>query len=207
MKLKRMLAIISVLLISLSLNVHGAEKDFQELRTEEHELRKNVTWTVEGIYQLSKARDQKLKITPGQAKKILPVFQGLVDKQIIHTEMPDSKRRERSEFGRNPDPKMQAELKKRIEFGKRELHRIDSLLTKTQVQFIDNMAFQPEKYGFINRTDFPGKLDTQFRNKGAFDGNRPDEKQIRKMREARKRLVQLNQNVLRTLKQLAMKAK
>jgi hypothetical protein len=225
MKLKAMLVLTGVLI--LSLNVLGAGKNIRDVMTENQELRKNLTWTTEGIYLLSKNKDRHLAITSEQAGRLLPVFQGLIDQGWIRMEMPKKGRINpggrqgagNPGFGNQPpegsgppngpgmDPQKQAQLMERIEFGKREMRRIDSMLTKNQVQFIDNMDFHPEKYGFLAMNNSPGassqgggQSSGQFRMAG-----KPNAKIRQQMEESRKRLIQLNQDVVKGLKQLAAK--
>ncbi len=202
-----------ILVLALSANVWGAEKTFQEVIRENQEMRKNITWMTEGLYQLGKSRDKHLAITKEQARRILPLYQELINKKIILTEL-------KSEDPRNNAPKnlhgpsrqysnlSPEEQQKRIkdmvvltEFGKQQSRLIDSILSKEQIQFIDNLDFKPEKYGYFLRPNVSSGNGSQDQFNGGRFGNDPDNDQMRKKRqEAQKLLVKLNLDVLNILK-------
>lgn len=215
--------IISVL--ALGASVWGAEKTFRETIQENQTMRKDITWMTEGLYLLGKSRKKQLALTKEQASRILPLYQELINKKIILTKMkPESSRNNapknlngpsRPQFSK-PSPEEEQERIKEIvvltEFGKQHSRRIDNILSKEQVQFIDNLDFKPEKYGYFTiaglqsdiRPNEPGGGES----KGQIKENRPNDSrkndQLRKKRQAaQKQLVKLNQDLLNILKNKA----
>lgn len=205
------LAIISIL--TLGASVLGAEKTFQEVFRENQEMRKNITWMTEGLYQMSRSRDKHLAITREQARRILPIYQELINKRIIITELkPEAPHSNASKNARGfngqysslsseEQPKRMKEIVALTEFGKQQSRRIDSILSKEQIQFIDNLDFKPKKYGYFLPSNVSSGQGSQDQINGGRFGNDPKNNQMRKKRqEAQKVLVKLNLDVLNFLK-------
>jgi hypothetical protein len=214
------LIIISVLV--LSVNVLGAEKTSQEAIQDNQEMRKNVTWTTEGLYQLGKSKNKRLALTREQARRILPLYQELIDKKIILIETnlvalcsnpsinlnsPNDSRY--FNLSAEEEEKSTREIVLLTEFGKQQLRRINNILSKEQIEFINNLDFKPEKYGYFEmgrpQNDVGQKELQGNQSKGQFrdgwSGNPTQNDQIRqKHYEAQKLLVQLNLDVLNILK-------
>jgi hypothetical protein len=216
--------------------VYAATANIPNPMKAELEMRKNIAWTVEGLYQLGKSKVRDLRLTPAQRKKILPLYQKLIAKKIIQLKLKPVHGKERG--GPQPDdrvapkrgapdarpggdfrqaPSRLAKRKALIAFGNAKMEAINRILTKKQVEFIDNWDFKAEKYGFPGLPNFPG-------GKGHFGGpppggdrphgknpsdrakarrpnpGKPDPRVLKKLEEGRKRLVKLNQAVLKMLR-------
>ncbi len=202
-----------ILVLALSATAWGAEKTFQEVFRENQEMRKNITWMTEGLYQLGKSRDKHLAITKEQARRILPIYQELINKRIIITELKSedlSNKASRNSLGFNgrysnlSSEEQQKRMKEMVvltEFGKQQSRLIDSILSKEQIQFIDNLDFKPKKYGYFLRPNVSSGNGSQDQFNGGRFGNNPNNDQMRKKRqEAQKLLVKLNLDVLNILK-------
>lgn len=230
MKMRKLIISLSVIImLALSINVLGAEKTFQDVILENQEMRKNVTWMAEGIYLLNKNGDKRLAITKEQAGRILPLYQGLIEKKIILIEM---KSNDPGSPGprilfRNPNgtgnpgasnspeqrsersQQQMAELVALTEFGKQQLGLIDNIFTKEQVKFIDNLDFKPEKYGYMDLTRLSGVIQKRPNQQGSESqdqfnsvprrNGRLMEKVRKKREESQKLLIKLNQDVLNIL--------
>ena len=169
---------------------------------EYQEMRKNLAWLTLGLNDLGKSSDGKLKLTANQKKKILPAFETLIANNLIMLTVPERDRHQnqsgvsRTQWDPN-DARAQARLRKmkdQTELGNRQADLIDGFLTEKQLSYIDNLNFDPEKYGFL---DF----------QKIFGGNqhgRPDQKVIDEMRAktraGQETLVKLNNEVLKMLK-------
>lgn len=165
-------------------------------------MRKNLAWLTQGLNDLGKSSDGKLKLTADQKRKILPVFETLVSNNLVLLTVPERDRRRnqsegtRTQFNAN-DPKVQARIRKMkdlTEFGNKQADLIDGLLTEKQLSYIDNLEFNAEKYGFIDSQKLFGGDQYQ----------RPDQKTIAgmraKTRAGQELLVKLNNEVLKMLK-------
>jgi hypothetical protein len=149
------------------------------------EMRKNIAWTVEGLYQLGKSKDRTLHLTAAQTKKILPLYRELIAKKIIvlQLEKDQGKKRrgpapDRSGGPPNAEPgdsqQHQARMQERaalVGFGNAKMEAINRILSKKQVAFIDNWNFKAEKYGFPNFVNRTGAK--HHGGKGQFDGAPP----------------------------------
>jgi hypothetical protein len=166
------------------------------------EMRKNLAWLTQGLNDLGRSSDGKLKLTADQKKKILPVFETLISNNLVLLTIPEHERRNsqsagsRTQFNAN-DPKVQARIRKmkdQTELGNQQADLVDGFLTEKQLSYIDNLEFNAEKYGFI---DFQKLF-------GGDQRQRPDQKTIAEMRAktraGQELLVKLNNEVLKMLK-------
>lgn len=219
-KVKLGLMIITIL--TLSPGLLGAEKTLREAIQDNLEMRKNITWTTEGLYQLGKSKNKRLALTKEQASRILPLYQELIDKKIILIEtnlvalystpfinLNSHNDSRYSNLSTEEEQKRTREIVLLTEFGKQQLRRIDNILSKEQIEFINNLDFKPEKYGYFEMPrpqNGGGPMEFQDnQSKGPFRdgpfGNPPHNDPIRqKHHEAQKLLVQLNLDVLNILK-------
>ena len=190
--------IISVLISSTV--CFGAQLTFQQAS---QEMRKSVTWLSEGLLNLEK--DKKLALSADQKKKILPIFQSLIQRKIVLIAINNNNHNQNNNFrGQSGapdvnDPQVQARMKRmqdEITYGNAQTDAIDAILTKEQTTFIDNIDFNADKYGFI---DF-NKL---FGGGGQRQGQRPDQATMdairKKMQAGRELLIKLNNQVLAML--------
>ncbi|MGE5554187.1 MAG: hypothetical protein ACM3XZ_09760 [Betaproteobacteria bacterium] len=108
-------------------------------------------WLMAGLARLDK--EPGLKLTKKQAGQILAILKPLVDERILLLDPPPR----RSGQGQGPNPRPQNPAPGRIqEFRKRRQERearirsamdaIDRILSAKQVEFIDNMDFDPAPY-------------------------------------------------------------
>lgn len=180
----------------------GSPKTFSEIRRDNSEMRKNITWLLEGLLELGTKKDPKLVLTLKQKQAILPVFQALVENKIIilKNDPPQNSGNNNNQRQERPDPNDPA-WKERIKktedqtaFGNGQSDKIDQILTKAQLELIDNLEFNAEKYGYVDFTKYFS---------GGQTGQRPDPKvagEIRgKMKAGREEQVKLNNNVLAML--------
>jgi hypothetical protein len=237
MNKRLVLALFSLLLATEVTGAFAAGSTaFDPMRTQ-LEMRTNIAWTVDGLAQLGESKDRALKLNKAQARKILPIYKALIAKKIIQLKLekvqgkrpgfpgsgpeggsPDSK----PQVQPGGDPQHQQERMREsaalVTFGNRKMEAINRILTKKQVEFIDNLDFNAEKYGFPNRDHFSNHPGGNFQSgapSGHLGGNRPGNNQpggdqrrsIRKQRPpmdpkleaGRKRLIKLNQAVLKML--------
>lgn len=150
----------------------AAEQDVPDPMKATWEMQKNIAWTVEGLYQLGKSTDKALRLTPAQAKRILPLYKELITRKIIRLQL-ERNRGGRKPSGSEPDrvagpppigkegpsdggpggnpQQHQARMEQKaalIAFGNAKMEAINRVLTKKQVSVIDNWDFKAEKYGF-----------------------------------------------------------
>ena len=187
-------------------------EEMRKARQENTEMRKNLAWLMEGLLILSSHKEKTLALSKTQAQKILPLLNELVAKKIIDVEINEEQRqwgsRNRGNQGNqgggfwNMDEaqlqKFLKTMKEQTKLGNDKIDQIDNLLKEKQISFIDNMKFDGKKYGFFETR--------QFRNQGE-EMQRPDAAQMeamrKRMQEARKRLVKLNNDVLQALAKLS----
>lgn len=202
--IKKVVLVALVLLLSFSFGCWGAPaSDNQQVGQNLQEMRKNLAWLTLGLSNLSQSNDSKLKLTTAQKKKILPVFEGLVSNNLIRLTLPpQTQHNNQSEQSRpqyNPnDPQVQARIRKmkdQTELGNKQADLIDSILTDGQRNYIDNLNFDADKYGFLDFHSLLGNGGQQ---------QQPDQKTIDAMRAKIKAgqaaLVKLNNEVLQMLK-------
>jgi hypothetical protein len=194
------------------------------------EMSKNIAWTVDGLYRLGKTSDRTLKLTKTQAKKILPIYKELIAKKIIRLEMKkgfggpprDGKTgpKARQPGGAAPPPKAHPQDSRAlVAFGNAQMEAINRILTKKQVELIDNLDFDAEKYGFPNHRKVPAGPNGGPPPNGKLHGGpppgkkmsedvrqRPDQELARprdpKFKAGRKRLVRLYRDVLKMLQNM-----
>lgn len=166
------------------------------------EMRKNLAWLTQGLNDLGKSGKHELKLTGAQRKKILPVFESLVHNNLVMLALPETDRHRNNSSGFRSqsgpgDARVQARLRKmkdQTEFGNQQADLIDSFLTEKQLSYIDNLDFNPEKYGFL---DFQKLF-------GSDQRSRPDQKTLDEMRDkaraGQELLIKLNNQVLKMLK-------
>lgn len=239
MKKRLVLALTCLLLGGAGINrAYAVEQVTPDSMKSFMEMRKNIAWTVEGLYQLGKSKDRALKLTPAQAKKILPLYQELIAKKIVQLKLakgigeggpepgrpggpPPSGKGDPKEGppaappGGDPQPH-QARMRERatlVPFGNAKMEAINRILTKRQVEFIDNWDFKAEKYGFPN---FPnhvggnhpggnGQFGEPPRTNHGQPGNLHHGRRRAmdpKLEAGRKLLIELNQNVLKILQSI-----
>ncbi|MGE5581125.1 MAG: hypothetical protein ACM3X9_01155 [Bacillota bacterium] len=202
--LKRTLILLTALILVFTVLALAAPT-FQQIAKDNQEMRKNIVWLTEGLLNLN--NDSKLALTKDQKKKILPIFQDLVSQKIVVLQRePKQQHRQNNnnEFRtQGPpdlnDPLVQARIKKLQEatvYGNTQADAIDRLLNQRQLSFIDNMDFDPEKYGLI---DF-GRL---FGGSGQRQGQRPNQASLaalrKKIQAGRERLIKLNNQLMKIL--------
>jgi hypothetical protein len=231
------LTLLCLLLGVLATGAYAAGPAAPDPMKAQFEMRKNIAWTVEGLYQLGKSKNRALKLTPAQAKKILPLYQELIAKKIVQLKLEKGpeERHGGPEPGRNGNLKAgppaappvgnprqhQARMKEKaalVTFGNAKMEAINRILTKKQVEFVDNWDFKAEKYGFPNFSNHAGGNhpgsgnhfggDRKPGNKppGGANLRRPDQGQRRamdsKMAAGRKLLIKLYQDVLKMLQRM-----
>ncbi|MCL6590106.1 MAG: hypothetical protein K6U80_09160 [Firmicutes bacterium] len=188
--IRKLMLIGGILLLAMSPAAQGAAQDFMRVSSNYSEMQKSLVWLTEGLSKLGNHKDAKLILTKAQKKKILPVFQALIDTRLVQLEIQDNRqgngganqrqgqgqRQWPGQGGNNQgglrafnqnDPQIQQRLKQmqeQIDFGNKQIDLIDGILTGAQVKFIDNMDFNEEKYGFLN-------FQRNFRNNGQNGGN------------------------------------
>jgi Spy/CpxP family protein refolding chaperone len=199
--LKKIVLVGMVLLVIMSSACWAAPASNVQVRQANQEMRKNLAWLTEGLNDLGQSKDEKLKLTAAQKKKILPVFEALVSNNLVLLTVPEGRQRNQSSGSRPQfdagDAKVQAMIRKmkdQIEFGNKQADLIDGFLTEKQLSYIDNMDFNAEKYGFLD-----------FEKIFGGDGfQRPDQKTIDEMRTKARAgqeiLVKLNNDVFKMLK-------
>ena len=85
--MKKISLLLFTLLMTLAVSVAAAQEvTNRDAFREQNEMRQDITWTIEGLYKLGHSRDKKLKLTPAQARKILPIYQELINKKIVRLE-------------------------------------------------------------------------------------------------------------------------
>jgi hypothetical protein len=248
------LALLCMLLGVGAAEVYAAEPTAPDSMKAQFEMRQNIAWTVDGLLQLGNSKDRALKLTKAQARKILPIYQQLIAKKIIRLQLEKGKNGHPDFPGPNGGPRpnvigdhkgggppdfqpqaqsggdpqhFQDRMRERtalVTFGNAKMEAINRILTKKQVELIDNLDFDAEKYGFPNRDHFqnhPGGNNpggAQYSGgHGQFGGtrhhNHPPGDEMRrpkydqrqpmamdpKFEAGRKRLVKLNQAVLKML--------
>ncbi|HYH02880.1 MAG TPA: hypothetical protein VEC37_07245 [Bacillota bacterium] len=201
--MKKSFLVLFTLLMTLAVSVTSAkEVTNREALKEQNEMRQNITWTIEGLYKLGHSHDPKLKLTPAQARKILPVYQELINKKIVRLEGGPGRRAgagrpEREDLSPEQAKKRIQEVTGLTQFGKTKLTEINKILTPAQMDFIDNLNFNPAQYGYVDFGKFASQDD---------DNSRPDLSRMREMRKKneanRKKLYKLNQDVLEMLKKM-----
>lgn len=207
--LKRIVLLIMIFMVIMAGSVvWSAPASNTQVGQAYQEMRKNLTWLAEGLNGLGNSGNSALKLTAVQRKKILPVFESLVHNNLIMLTLPETDRQRNNSSGfrsrsESSDSKVQARLSKikdQIEFGNRQADLIDSFLTEKQLSYIDNLDFNPEKYGFL---DFQ-KLFGSDRRFGGDQRSRPDQKTMEevrtKARAGQELLIRLNNQVLKMLK-------
>lgn len=157
-----------------------------------------------GLRDLCRSKDARLKLTPAQARAILSELQGLVDEGLL---VVDPKKLEtgRQGFvsGQGQGPagglseeerrKMQERRRQEAEKIEKAIERMEKVLRQAQADYILNLDFDPKPYGL--EFTRPGGT-------GSF--SQADFEKLRKtMEEGRRRLVQLNKEVLELVKKLA----
>lgn len=173
--IRKLVLLVGVLLLAVSPVVYGAASDYQQIASKNQEMQQSLAWLTEGLSKLGSHKDAKLVLTKAQKKKILPIFQALIDKKLIRLEVQQNngqggnnqqqgqgQGQRQGQGGNNQggqrnfdpnNPQMQQRLKQMQEqsdFGNKQMDLIDAALTDAQVKFIDNMNFNAEKYGFLD---------------------------------------------------------
>ena len=182
--------------------------EWQKLQRERTENRINLLWLIEGLRKLEESKNKKLNLTKDQAKNILSVMQELINKKILFTEKPEmqdagSGRRWQAGEGQNRRELNPEELRRRIqELAEQEkfvgecLEKMESYLTSAQVDFLDNMKFDPSVYGLDRDRQYPGQ-----------GSGMPDPKLVEEMRKRRQeglaKQADLTRKVLEMLKKRA----
>ena len=164
----------------------------------------DLAWFMAGLRDLCRSKDARLKLTPAQAKRILPVLQALVDEGILIVDpkklptgqmrfMPDQAR---SGGGLSEEEReqMRERRQKQAERIEKAIEKMEKALRQAQVDYILNLDFDPKRYGleFVRPSGDPGGF-----NQAEF------EKWRKAVEEGRRRLVQLNKEVLDLVKKLA----
>ncbi|MGQ9779554.1 MAG: hypothetical protein ACUVRM_06720 [Bacillota bacterium] len=163
-----------------------------------------LAWFMTGLRDLCRSKDARLKLTPAQAKRILPELQALVDEGILIVD-PQKLPTGRQGFGPGQQPpggglseeereQMRERRQKQAERIEKAIEKMEKALRQAQVDYILNLDFDPKRYGlaFVRPSG----------NQGGF--NQADFEKWRKtMEEGQRRLVQLNKEVLDLVAKLA----
>ncbi len=213
--MKRKLFLISVLLLSgfglqtLSFGAPvaaAAAAAGAQIRQEFQEMRQSLVWLTEGLKNLNGINAKNLKLTAAQKKKIRPLFEDLIKNDLVLLKMPQERQRNQAQnqFRRQADfndSQLQSRMKRikeQTDYGNKQADLIDAILTDAQRTYIDNMDFQPEKYGFLDFRQIFGS------GQGISQGERPDPKVVAdfrsKMQSGQEELIKLNNEVLKILK-------
>lgn len=188
--------------IGLSLAAMAVLPAYPAQTTTYVQAQSDLTWFVYGLKQLGQSREARLKLQPVQAKKILPVLEGLAQEKILLTEAPKRQvRLSRPGTAAPSEKELQERQARQEKMAKRiqeAIDLMDGMLRREQSDYILNLDFDPAIYG-LDRGP-------QVRIVGG-QGQRPSQEEIRKMMQARQaameRLVKLNREVLEMLKKLA----
>jgi hypothetical protein len=194
--IRKLVLLVGIVLLAVSPVAQGATTDFMELSNNYSDMQQSIAWLTEGLSKLGSHKDAKLVLTKAQKKKILPLFQALIDKKLVQLVVPENRqgnggnnqrqgqgqgqgqRQWQGQGGSNQggqrtfnqdNPQMQQRLKQMEEllnFGNQQIDKIDAALTPAQVKFVDNLDFNEEKYGFL---DFRGTFGN--RQGGTSGGN------------------------------------
>lgn len=206
--MKKSSLLLFTLLMAMAVSVAAAKENtnrdaIRDALKEQNEMRQDITWTVEGLYKLGHSRNKKLKLTPAQARKILPIYQELIDKKIVRLETDPGQRRR---AGSNQGDLTSEQAKKRLQeltaltkLGRTKLAQINKILTPAQVDFIDNLDFKPEQYGYIDfdKLAVQGGMNS---NSGSEQSQRPS--LLRQNEANRRKLYKLNRDVLEMLQKM-----
>ncbi|MCR4425570.1 MAG: hypothetical protein NUW23_05180 [Firmicutes bacterium] len=147
------------------------QEQLRELNVRRSENRVNLYWTVEGLVQLEQSKNKKVNLTRQQAEKILPILEELVSRGVLQTELGAGEQATLPAAGTASGGSGvggwgqgwgggqgitldDATLRKRVaegialeKFVEDCLARIDSILARDQVSFIDNLNFDPAAIG------------------------------------------------------------
>lgn len=203
--------------------------DFMAVFAQQREQQENLAWTIQGLHDMD--GHKSLRLTPDEARRILPIFQKWEKDGTLLLKMPQAansgrqqtgQQNNRGQFGAgtnlfrpgSDDPaqqsKMLADMKAKNNALAADLKKIDSYLSKEQVKFIDNMDFDGSLYGLrIGGENGPGGGNRAWSSSGNGNsgGGQPDAAAIKRMqqqmREQQERLVKLNTQVYEMLKQRA----
>lgn len=205
---KRWLALgfIGVMLLAATSVMAAPDKTMWEFRKANTEMRKNVTWMMEGMLKLSQSSDKRLVLMAAEKKKILPIVQAMVDRKIIILKAEDHfgghQNQGNGQSQNRPDPNDPAvkarirEMQDQTDYGNKQADQIDLLLTSSQKRFIDNLDFNAEQYGYL---DF-SKL---FGSQAGGQWQRPDPQKMQQIRDqmhaGMERQAELNRKVLAML--------
>lgn len=209
MKRKILLVLVFAIIVGIVSVCYGAPTPSprSQVGQDNANMRQNLAWLTEGLNILGKSSDAKLALKPAQKKKILTVFQVLIDNKLVLMEMPPERQSGQNQQHRQydpNDPEVQSRIKKlkdQTVLGNQQADKIDAVLTEAQRSFIDNLDFKAEKYGFIDFRKLFGS------SQGGSQGGsqtRPDPAVMSKIRgqirAGQELLVKLNNEVLKMLK-------
>ncbi|MGE5552049.1 MAG: hypothetical protein ACM3ZC_16180 [Bacteroidota bacterium] len=173
----------------------------------------DLAWFMYGLRDLGKSKDNKLKLQPAQAKKILPELEALVEEHILVVDLNARTRggQEQNQGGqgqtrwrgganggglteaqRREMAARQQKLADRIETA---IDRMEKALNQAQMDYIMNLEFDEAKFGMgftlVQRGNQSGTNQAQI------------QKLRQEMQKARERLVQMNKEVIEMVRKLA----
>jgi hypothetical protein len=212
---------ISLATFLLMVSIAGAATlNSRDALRENQKMRQNITWLVAGLAELGKSTQTELQLTPAEAQKILPIYEGLITRKIVILNSNDfPKARESQPSGSstpagspapsNPQPRPPrdtagsndrlAKLAAETAFANSQADQVDALLTKKQVVFIDNLNFDPVKYGYLSFTRGKSANGTNSNQPSASQAPVDPRQQLEK---GRLEQVKLNNQVYRMLQQM-----
>lgn len=130
----------------------------QENRRGRSQVQTDLLWLMAGLQQVD--RQPKLKLSQKQAVQILAVLRPLVDHRLLALDPPSPRGASGQGAGagqggggfQNLTPEQREQLKERRDAREAQLKSamaaIDKILTPKQVEFIDNLDFDPSPYVF-----------------------------------------------------------
>jgi hypothetical protein len=220
MSKKKLTGVCLAMMLGLASIAGAAAPNPRDILRDNQKMRQNITWLVAGLAELGKSAQPNLRLTPEEARKILPIFEELITRRIIILNISDFPKNQEQRPS-NPQPssgtpsqpsaqsrpqnnttgggERMAKLALETTFGNAQTDRVDALLTKKQVVFIDNLNFDPLKYGYL---DF-----TRGRSANGTSGNQMSASQApvdprQQLEKGRLEQVKLNNQVYRILKQM-----
>jgi hypothetical protein len=174
----------------------------------------DLIWSVNGLLALDKSA--QLRVTPTQAAKVLNVLKRLEGQHLIDRKPPQSGQggqggqgggalQRQGQGGSTPNlsPSQQQEFRRRRQQREKEIQaavdEIDKILTTKQVEFIDNIDFDPAPYSM--------RVTGGQRGLNGFGNGQPSQQQLQELRkrsqEVRGRIAKLYDDTMTYLEKRA----
>lgn len=158
---------------------------------------RDLVWLLAGIMDMESNR--KLALTRDQAVLIWPLFNSLVEKDLIRLEVDLTQLEAATRPGRQGEaaqelarrnPERMEELRKQREARERAIHQVieqmEKVLSPKQIAYVDNFDFDPAQYGLAPRVG-----DARPRaGQGTAQVAPPSQQQIKRFVEAAKEVAQ-----------------